>query len=164
MPPGFQAISGVQEAELVPLPPWEISPPETAAQRRGLAYERKAHAHFERKFSERYLASPWFHYTRTNTRGLSRSNFCQPDGLLFDIPQGRIIILEMKLRHTPDAWWQLFYRYIPVVKAAYPGFELEVCEVTPFLDPAVRCPEPPVLCSNPWNPTPGAFNVHCFRG
>lgn len=130
----------------------------TPAQQRGVLYEKRVHGVLEGRFRHEYLPSPWFYYKDVWAR---RAYWCQPDGLLLLPRQGKIIICEVKLRHTREAYYQLFELYLPVVKHAFgPAWGYSCCEIVRWYDPAEPCPEPPVMAKSPDIVNPGAFGVH----
>lgn len=109
----------------------------TAAQKAGKRFERK----LLKRISEldvRTSISPWIQYQNGNLR------FCQPDALLWLTPQD-IVIVEAKLTHTADAYWQLRLLYEPVLRAIEPAARIHLLEITRSFDPAVRMPEEMVL-------------------
>lgn len=128
----------------------------------GVRYEKRVHQEFQRRYGDYYFESPWFVFKEMEAE---RPRFCQPDGLLIDIQQGRIIIVEAKYSHTSDAWWQL-QRYGSVVSKAFsPNSEFAVIglEVCKWFDPAVRAPQKPTMCSDLHYANQGSFNVHIWR-
>jgi len=66
---------------------------------------------------------------------------CQPDALLL-FKSGAVLIVEVKLTHTANAWWQLRKLYEPVVKAltnhSHPVYVVEICKSG---DPLISFPE-----------------------
>lgn len=66
-----------------------------------------------------------------------RSRFCFPDALLVLNSGG--VIIEIKTRHTYDAWYQLTELYHPVVQKALGG-DFKFLEVVREYDPGVRLP------------------------
>lgn len=69
--------------------------------------------------------------------------YCEPDGLLIAPDEALITIVEIKLRHTVEAWWKLLYVYRPAVCAAFRGapWAVALCEVVRWYDPAEPFPE-----------------------
>lgn len=109
----------------------------------GQIYEAKVHTALSEQYGKRYLASPWFHYWDESA---NKARFCQPDALYIDVERGRIIIVEIKLKHTSDAWWQLRKKYEPVVKKAFGGdFSYAVAEVVRWYDPMLAFPEEVIM-------------------
>ena len=87
---------------------------------------------------------------------------CQPDGLLIDIPEGRITIIEIKLQHTPAAWWQLEMLYAPVLSSLFAGGKFDFClvEAVKWLDPSVPFPVTFQKLPDITFAEPGRFGVH----
>jgi hypothetical protein len=78
---------------------------------------------------------------------------------------GKIIVVEMKLQHTAEAWWQLRYLYLPVLTKAFPPslWKFAVCEVTKWYDPATVFPERVKLKAEVLDTAPDEFGVHIWK-
>ena len=129
------------------------------AKAEGIRYERKAQAYLEELFGEYYLPSPWIAYYED---GLER--YCQPDGLIFNFLEGRITIIEIKLKHTADAYVQIKSKYAPRIREMFPShlWKLSACEVVRWYDPHTYFPEDAVLTKDIGRLTPEVFGVHIF--
>lgn len=118
------------------------------ARGRGVAYERKAQKELQRRWGDFYLPSPWIVWADHS----GQPSWAQPDGLLFDFRRGRITIIEIKLRHTTESYWQLRYLYLPLVEKIFPPqahwkiFTLEMCR---WYDSKVIYPGHHRLCPEP---------------
>lgn len=132
------------------------------SRRQGLLYEERAHGHFRERYGSAYVPGPWF---RFQTSGTDAIRWCQPDALLFQPFLGRIVVLEYKLSHNPDSWWQLRNLYEPVLSRAFPPqlWQLVLCEVTKWYDPAISFPEKVSLAADPLSAAPGRFHVHIWK-
>lgn len=130
----------------------------TGRRRQGELYEQAVAREFLQRYPG-YVPSPWFHfYDREGPK------WCQCDGLLVNPWQGQISIIECKYQHTELAHYQLFRVYLPVVAHLFGGvYKIALVEVVKWFDPAVICPEPPVLCKDPSTAQIGRFNVHIWR-
>lgn len=106
-----------------------------------------------------YLPSPWLRFFADG-----KWRWCQPDGVLFVPGAGRIVIVEIKYQHTPDAWWQVRHLYQPVLEHIFPPslWEYEVCEVVKWFDPHVAFPERVVL-ANEVDMLHKDFKVHIWK-
>lgn len=141
-------------------PPFH-SQPRTGAQKRGLAYERKALRELENRYKHEFIPHPWFWYKETHSL---RGHYCQPDGLLIRVKARQIIVTEIKLRHTADAYYQLFDLYLPVVRAVFgAGWSYGAVEVVRWFDPDEPVPAPARLCKRPDVVNQGVFGVHICR-
>lgn len=129
--------------------------------RAGLIYEDKAITYLGEK-SDFFFPGPWLAFT---ARGSQRVRWCQPDGIIFDFVQGRITIVEVKLRHTVQAWWQLRQLYEPVVRKLFEAAEAKfsVLEVTQSIDPHLAFPEHFHFARDPAAVRDGAFGVHIYN-
>lgn len=159
-PPGFSPAGQVDSAYL------SKSPPPFLRQRRysgrraeGVRYERKVQEHLQALFPETYMPSPWF---RFQSEGKWR--WCQPDGLLIDLAQGKITCVEVKYSHTVLAWWQTRRLYMPVLEKCFPPhlWRFEVCEVVKWYDPAIQLPEPHILAAEV-DQVSEKFKVHIWK-
>jgi hypothetical protein len=130
---------------------------------KGVRYERDVQKYLNKKFGPRYAAGPWFKVT-----DIAHGSFnCQPDGVLLDANRQWATVFEVKLKHTPRAWWQLRGLYQPVVAARY-GLtpqQVSVVEICMYCDPSMAFPEAVEILSSvddvrrdnsfyvvPWNP------------
>lgn len=134
----------------------------TSVQKAGIAYERKVQGLLAQVYGDLYVPSPWFTYRLRGPR-TRRASWCQPDGLLFEPGRQRITCIEVKLRHTPDAWHQLFEQYIPLLRFAFTAWKVAGCEVVRWYDPAISCPQRAFLCKRPEDVNLNAFGVHICR-
>lgn len=132
----------------------------------GLRYEAKVQSLFCEQY-DHYVASPWFQY-RTDLAP-QRINYSQPDGLLIDVARGLITIVEIKLTHTPDAYFQLYDKYLPIVEKFFRGevgerlWRFAVVEVTRWYDTAIAFPTNVTLREDITLVQPNEFGVHVCR-
>ena len=143
-PPGFRPVEDIQSAwragdgSFVPSRAEGDEP--SVAQLNGLRYERKVRERFASEIPHSE-AGPWFFF-----RDAYGTRRCQPD-LLFPLPD-RVIVAEVKLFHTTDAWWQLRKLYEPVVGKAL-RLPVRLLVITGTYDPAIAWPEPLELLDDP---------------
>ena len=97
----------------------------------GLKYENEVNDAFTKRYPDRYLIGPWIEFYADDE---TRIRVAQPDGIIFDLSRGSLTIIEIKLRHTIRSWWQLRHLYEPIIKAAFPGWIISVCEVIKYYD------------------------------
>lgn len=155
----------VRRAWLSPVPPPFLRRrTRRGRKRQGILYENRGHEEMERRYGGRYVPSPWFRYT---TMEEDRPHWCQPDGLLLDPRAARCVVFEFKYAHTPDAYWQLFDLYLPVLAAwlaeAPAPWKIIPLEVVKWFDKAVACPATPALCPDPLEARASEFNVHIWK-
>lgn len=135
MPPGFRPVSGLQSAwrgrEAATFAPKAEGDEPTVAQLNGLRYERRVKAEFAPQAAVEF--GPWFFF-----RDQYGTRRCQPD-MLFSLA-GWLVIAEIKLLFTTDAWWQLRRLYEPVVSNALDR-HTRCLVITATYDPAVPWPE-----------------------
>lgn len=107
-----------------------------------------------------YIPSVWFNYSDSE----ADDKWCQADGLIVDPHKGRIIIVEVKLRHCATAYFQLFKTYLPVLQELFGGtYEISCIEVVRWFDCATLVPRTPALCKEPMQARQGQFNVYIWR-
>lgn len=80
------------------------------------------------------------------------------DGLL--LTGGRIVVCEIKLRHTVDAYFQLHNLYLPVARVVFPGMDISLCEVVKWYDSSTAFPCAVSLIEDLHTARPGDFSVH----
>ena len=137
-PAGFREASEITSVHLRACAPIFASRRQrlTGARANGVRYEKKIHEEFLRRYPANYLPSPWFEFWD----GFGH-RWCQPDGLLIDVAQGLIVIVEVKHHHTGEAWWKLHKLYFPVVRALFgTEWEYRCLEVVRFYDPSTLFP------------------------
>jgi|SRR6185312_4900858 len=153
------------DAFLIPAPPSSAFPKSgkkpTAAQQRGLRYEYCVQRDLCERFGVSYLPAPWFSYFDGYSR---QRRYCQPDGILFDLERGKVIICEIKLKHTEVAFNQISNLYFPVLQKVLgtKNWEYAACEVTRWYDYSIRVPNTYVR-SSIVNSIPGQFSVYICR-
>lgn len=132
----------------------------TAAQKSGIKYERERKARLADLYGNKFIASPWFKYSFRDNRGYVIENICQPDGILFHPNKNELIIIEIKLMHCADAFYQLFELYLPIIKFYYPSYDsYSTLEIVKFYDCALLMPAKVILSRDELNLTPEQFCV-----
>lgn len=162
-PKRFRPAGVVEWVEFSPVPPPFVKKQRRTGRRaEGVRYERKIHEVFEQRLGAGYIVNPWFRFLEV---GVEKPRWCQPDALLFDFTAGKITIVECKLQHTSDAWWQLRWLYLPVISKAFPGdlWKFSIIEVVKWYDPAVIFPERVKMRANVLDAQPGEFGVHICK-
>lgn len=132
---------------------WFERPPSFAKRNRsrglarvGLNFEKRILGELEKKFFKGVmLRGPWLGFDCSVT-GM---RYCQPDALVFDIWEGYILILECKLRHVSNAWYQMHELYKPVIEVMFPGWEVKGLEICKHFEPFAEYPEQVVSVRNP---------------
>lgn len=128
-------------------------------QRSGLAYERKVKEMLRRRFGDRANLGQWFKFFDGY-----RTRYCQPDAIVQE--EEGILIVEIKLRFSDLAWWQLKELYLPVVRKYFRVPSCRLLCLCKSFDPnaAVCLPEIIPLIDN-WNPRiPGCVYAQIWRG
>lgn len=114
------------------------------------------------RYAEWYIPSPWI--TFQDRHGI---RWCQPDGLLVDLHQGMVILIEIKYRHTADAWWGLWKLYRPVMEMLLPNtlWQYRCLELVKWYDPSTVFPGDIALTPHPHRiPRAGVTGVHIWNG
>ena len=162
-PRNFKPAGIVEWVEHSTSPPPFIKPTKRRGRRAaGERYERKIQAELELNYEEYYVSGPWFIFGELGTE---RTRWCQPDGLLFQPLYSTITIIEIKLQHTSDAWWQVKQLYHPVVARAFPPdlWRYNFCEIVKWHDPEVEFPEGYRLVPDPLALGIGQFGCHIMK-
>ena len=107
--------------------------PRTGAKAAGLRFEKQVVKSLEQKYSGFISGIPFQYKTEYADKVI-----CIPDGFL--LYGKEIIVIEIKLRHTIDAWFQLRKLYSPVLQKVFsrPVRMMEICKV---YEPGVVFPE-----------------------
>jgi hypothetical protein len=88
------------------------------------------------------------------------------DGVIFDFATNTICVVEVKLRHSGDAWHQLNGFYLPIVQKAFPSRRVRALEIVKYYDPEVFLPgECELICDvNEWLADSKSYGVMVWRG
>ena len=129
----------------------------------GLRYERATISHLKSTLENTgtLLVEPCFRFSNGH-----RSRFCFPDALLLLPALSFDLLIEIKTRHTYDAWHQLRRLYEPVVTKAT-GREVKLLEIVKNYDPAIALPEEEVKVLNSLEDAIGSnapYNIYIFTG
>ena len=105
----------VLNATLLPaaLAPHKTRLARNQAHRRGQLFEAWAQERLGQQYGQQHLQGAWLHYTTQNGQGN-----LQIDAIVFDLSNGKIYVIEVKLAHTATAQQQLLHCYIPALRAA----------------------------------------------
>jgi len=124
---------------------------------KGWLYERKVNFALIEKFGfTRYIPSQWFQFQFFG----QKRQFCQTDGLLFTPKQRKVLIVEVKYKHTPGAYWQLEDKYVPVIRWLFRDWEVTTVEIVKWYDPSTQFPTEITLCKDIETVRPNEFAVH----
>lgn len=162
-PKRFKPAGVVEKARFSHTPPSFLTGGQykgNGAKAEGKRYEAKALGYLHYEFGDFLLPSPWIQFW--NERG---EQWCQPDAVVVDLRAARVVIAEIKLRHTSDAWWQLARKYVQVVNAIFPSELWRLCcvEIVRWYDPAVAFPVRPILRKSLRDLRADKLNVHNFN-
>jgi hypothetical protein len=128
-------------------------------QKKGIKHERQVAEYLTELYELSYFAGMWFAYGD----GSSGTRYCQLDGLLADHKRRNLVVVECKLRHTPEAYWQTENLYLPVVRAWLTDqrfWSLSVCEIVRWCDPHTSFPTQCNFIENLDLVREDRFNVH----
>lgn len=133
-----------------------------AAQAAGLRFERKVHTWLHLTYAT-YLSSPWISYIDKRQPSLRR--YAQPDGILFRPEDGLLILIEIKLHHTPYALTQLRDKYLPLIRRLFPSslWTYACCEVVRWYDPSTPRPHNTLLIGSLEDISPSHYNVLIYN-
>lgn len=129
--------------------------------RAGMLYEARVHEYLA-EATQFYLPGPWIIFTE---EGSARKRWSQPDALILDFMRGRCTIVEVKLKHTDRAWWQIRRQYEPLLQRLLPqGWQFSALEIAQWVDPHLPFPEKITWVDHPTEVPIGAFGVQVFSG
>jgi hypothetical protein len=131
----------VYSAELIDFKPKPSHAKKSVAQQLGLRYERRALVHLAAELEKPVVFHPAF---RFRSEGKQFDQFAIPDALYIS-SSNVLTIFEIKLKHTADAWHQLKKLYLPIVAKAYPGYEINLCEICASYDRGVQIPKATII-------------------
>ena len=113
----------ITNVRLVDYERWPEKPRGRGAKAAGLRYQDRVNLQLEKDclsnkngYGWAYIAGPWIKYFDGN-----RNRHAQPDGLLLNLLQGRVIIVEIKHTYCAKAWWQLCAQYAPLIARLFPA-------------------------------------------
>ena len=159
-PKGFKITQNVTWAKLLDSPPAfavKVRRPKKGAKYLGIKYEEKVQKFLLKEYKGKYAPSPWFKYFDSGDENLK---WCQPDGIYVDLKRKLIVIVEIKLRHTSAAWWQLERKYLPVVRHLYgEDYKYALVEVCKWFDGTEPFPVPISLRADLADAKVGSFQV-----
>lgn len=120
--------------------PYTIRPRVRGAKAAGLRYERKAAEWFAREFPISFLGQ-WFSFEDSGDE-TRRVRHCQVDAFALDPIAGVVTVCEIKLKHTPESWWQLVHLYSPVLAVLFPRphWRFRLVELCCWFDISTRYP------------------------
>ena len=105
--------------------------------RLGLKYEKEVHEHIKGIFGNSYKSGIVCEYLETK---YGRRRFCEMDGLLIDKESQKGVIVEVKLSHTSDAYFQTEKLYLPIARKIWPKVKFRSLEVCRSFDPSMPFP------------------------
>ena len=169
---GFRPAGEVSSVQFSPKPPEFLKTKRVRGKRAdGIRYENKGQ---ERVLAARpltYSASPWLKFHQADWDASSGDPYwlwCQPDGLDIDVTCGIITIVEFKLSHTTNAWWQTRELYEPVVRKLFSAasWRYSILEIVKWYEPDIVFPEE--LCFvkdlSFRGIRPGKFHLYIWNG
>lgn len=124
--------------------PRRVAAKQTESTKRGLRFEARVTAALHSAFPARFVSQLPFSFQTNSKRGRAI-----PDGILLSQRERAACIIEIKARHTSDAWWQLERFYAPIIREALPGFRICLLEICGVYDPAVKLPKAAALLERP---------------
>jgi len=129
----------------------------------GLRYELAGHEYLLDIYGFEYIPGPWFRYSTEHMP--TRKNFVQPDGLIIRLKEGIITIVEFKWSHTPDAYYQLVDRYLPLMEKFFGKdiFEFRLLEICRWYSPQIKFPGRSSLRKNVEDVKADEVGIHIWK-
>lgn len=162
LPSNFSPAGFVYWAQFFPGQPSHIKPQRArGARAEGIRYEKKVQEFLKKQDWGDYelIPSPWIIFRTGESK---RDRFCQPDALLVNVKTKHIVVIEIKLQHTQNAWWQIRQLYEPVLRIIYPGYTFSPIEIVRWLDSRAVFPETFRHCEAVLPITGPQFGVHIY--
>lgn len=113
---------------------YRIPAPRRGAKGLGARFEKKALAPSPH-VADRLLPGPILDFVQG-----SKPQRAIPDALLWSTDWNSICVIEVKLRHSADAFYQIQNFYLPLVSRIFPSFRICSLELCKFYDPSVKLP------------------------
>ena len=161
------AFIGLRHLQYATFDPYYFRLPKgtyTGARLEGMNYERKVHQLFSDRYCAEargpvYVPAMWIRYVDT-----MRSYYAQPDGLIVDLRRSFITIIEIKLKHTLNAYFWLRELYEPLIRHIFGNsWKYAVCEVVKWFDASLRWPEPLRMTGDPSALIVNEFGLHICK-
>lgn len=155
----------VMSAELLEFLPYQRKKRSrhSPAQKAGLRYETLTFGHLTIE-----LPSLNMHpVLRFRSAGRSLTEIAIPDALAFSTNGAVITIIEIKLRHTHEAWNQLHNLYLPIAQNLFKGRHINLVEICQNFDPGTVLPGPSEIIEelSPWIEVPQQrYGVYLWSG
>jgi hypothetical protein len=110
-----------------------------ASAKMGLRFEGKVLDGLSSRFGERFSTGVPISFQEFG----GKPGYAIPDGMLLSPCGKQLLVVEIKLRHLGDAYYQLNEFYLPILRRALRGtLELRALEICQHYDPAIRLPKP----------------------
>lgn len=141
--------------------PWPPHRVRGQALRRGIKYEAKVHERLGEEWGLQYIPNQWWKYGLED----NRAHYCQTDGLLFLPDRKLCVLVEVKLKHTAEAYWQTENLYVPLLAGYFRNTDIKIAvvEVCKWFDPITPFPVKPTLCEELTAVHVNRFNVHILN-
>lgn len=107
------------------------------SQKSGLAYERKVVKYLKSQYGDGCIPGQWIAYS-TNDSNPGYPRFCQTDAIL--LFEKRLVVIEVKLTHKPEAEEKLRFLYGPAAQKIWPREELSLVQITKNLEAGDEAP------------------------
>ena len=165
-PHNFHPARDVSWAKFIKTPAFASKSPKLrGARAEGIRYEKKVHRYIKETFPDLHINAPWLEFRAKFAR---RSKICQPDALIINPRLGTITVIEIKLQHTSNAWWQVRRLYTPVVEKIFGNsWKYLALEVVHWFDPHTKFPEHCEFINSLEELhllAPGKFYIHIYSG
>jgi len=118
--------------------------PKGAAAKLGLRFEKQVLDSLAKRFTDRLVTGVPLSFQESPSKNgfYNQPSTAIPDGLLLSEDRRILLIIELKLRHSTDAWFQLNRFYLPILRRAIgTSLVLRTLEICRYYDPGVRLPE-----------------------
>jgi hypothetical protein len=118
--------------------------PKASAAKLGLRFEKEVLKQLQKAYLSRFTTGVPLSFQEGATKGgfYQRPSTAIPDGLLLSNDRRSLCLIEIKLRHSTDAWFQLNRFYLPILRRAIgSSLLLRTLEICRYYDPGVKLPQ-----------------------
>ena len=116
--------------------------PKRGAAKLGLRFEKQVLDQLSLRFTDRLATGVPISFQEFPLNGqYSRPSTAIPDAFLLSADRKSLCVIEIKLRHSTDAWFQLGRFYLPLMRKILGGSHiLKSLEICRYYDPGVKLP------------------------
>lgn len=155
----FRPNSKILDAAFIDTPAFSTNQKHRGARRAGITFEKRVGEFLNGLFGNQVVSNSWISYFDES----NGDRICSPDHLIIDVKAGVVTVVECKLSHTANAWYQLNDVYAPVIKFLFPGFDVRLIEICKNYERSISYPQVPRIVCDLHKEFKGGDNVMVLR-